>query len=118
MLEEPAKVVNKRIHDTEDGENTIEIDRTKRARFQVELTGANGFVDKSKEDNGKRNRSEDVDMENTHKDKRAHTGKPRSRTPPGSFGLFSEDDTEDDEKTEKEKEREKAKLAIKVCNGR
>lgn len=106
--------MSKRIHDIEGGENATEADRTKRARFHVELTGP---VDNSQEDNGKRNRSEDIDMEIIHKDKRAHIGKPRSRTPPGSFGLFSDDETEDDEKTEKEKEREKAKLAIKVYIG-
>jgi len=58
----------------------------------------------------KRTRSDD-EMEDSHQDKRTHVKKPHHRTPPSSFGLFSEDEeTEDDEQTERARqwERERA----------
>ena len=51
-------------------------------------------------------------MEDTHEDKRAHTMKPHHRTPPSSFGLFSEDEeTEDDEQTQRVREWERQRVS-------
>lgn len=131
--EEAVKGKNKRAHSEEIEEDLIDMNgkSSKRAKFEINKPEgarvmANGNYqqasvedgnEKPEDDSRKRTRSEDIDTDATHNDKRAHTRKPRTRIPPGSFGLQSDDEeTEDDEKTAREREREKLKSTDKVGN--
>ena len=52
-----------------------------------------------------RARPEDLETEDSHKRKKAYTKESLARMPSGSFGLFSDDETED-EKMRRERETE------------
>jgi len=127
--EDPVTGQNKRAHSPEVEEIQTDANGVapKRARFLIDKQGVaedaivNGnykkaYVEEGVEEHArKRTRSGDDEMEDIHKDKRAHTRKPHHRTPPSSFGLFSDDETEDDEQTERVREWERQR-ASKVGN--
>lgn len=137
VIDNPAAGQNKRaqspdVDEIQAGTNGV---ASKRARFLInkqgaaEDTTANGNYKKAYVEDGvedlrqnlaqegpeeyprKRTRSGDA-IDDAHVDKRAHTGKLHSRTPPSSFGLFSDDEaTEDDEQTERVKEWERQRAS-------
>lgn len=112
--EDPVTGQHKRAHspDVEIQADTDEV-RSKRARFLIDKQGvagdviANGNYKKTSIEDG----VEDIRTNQAHQGPEEHSRK-RTRTPPSSFGLFSEDEeTEDDEQTQRVREWERQRVS-------